>query len=72
LVIRYKIVFKLEDGKEDTYLLDESRILDRAVEIKPIPQVQMDRMLALAYTMRDWLRDMGGASIEAKTLGKKA
>jgi len=72
MAITYKITFVLDNGKKDVYLLDESRILDRAAEIKPIPQVQMDRTLALAYTMRDWLRDMGGASIEAKTLGRRA
>jgi len=72
MAITYKITFVLDSGKKDVYVLDESRILSRDVKIEPLPQAQLERMMALVSVMRDWLRDMGGASIEAKTLGKKA
>jgi len=72
MALKYRIVFELDNGRKDVYVLDESRILSRDVKIEPLPQAQLERMMALVSVMRDWLRDMGGASIEAKTLGQKA
>jgi len=72
MVERFQIVFKLQNGKKDIYNLSESMIQSRSFEIAPIPDAEQDRMRAIACAIRDWLRDMGGASVEAKKLGKKA